>query len=259
MKNSALLLTLWLLVLSAAGGCAVNRTLVAEREPAMQEISYTTADQATIYGSWMLPPVTGKAAIKSPVVVLLHDYGLDRRDWGIFIPDLVQQGYKVLALDLRGHGKSIGKGGRVAGQYSPAVATALLPAGAADVQGALDWIRQQPAIDPKQISLIGVGLGADVAYACAKQFGPAIRHTIVISPSMAALTESDLGAAVPQRVLFCASSGDATGSAMLVVESLANFTRDPKKVVVYPSAVHGLAMFYRHPEIKQEILDWLRH
>ena len=93
-----------LLCLSFILGMSVPENAQGEMLSA-QEISYTTEDNVTIAGSWFLPQNSEKQQKRYPVVILLHDYGLNRRDWGIFIPDLVQKGYTVLAIDLRGHGQ----------------------------------------------------------------------------------------------------------------------------------------------------------
>jgi hypothetical protein len=44
----------------------------------------------------------------------------------------------------------------------------------------------------------------------------------------------------------------------MAAESLVNFTEPPKKVLLYQSNAHGLAMFYKHPDMAPEILVWLR-
>lgn len=236
----------------------VRPVFAEEVELGMEEVSYTTKDNVTIYGSWVVSQSKEKKPPKTPVVILLHDYGFDRRDWGIFIPDLVRHGYKVLAIDLRGHGKSTDGGGRQSGKYSPSVASSLMQAGYLDVQAALEWVARRKDTKTKDISLVGVGLGADIVYSCAGMLRKKIKASVVISPSLSAITSGSFTQNTPRAILFCASARDAQGSTMIAVESLANFTDDPKKVVIYDSAAHGLAMFYKHPEIKWEILAWLK-
>ncbi len=225
----------------------------------MQEITFTTEDHATIFGSWIMAESSENAPAKGPAVILLHDFGLDRRDWGIFIPDLVRQGIRVLAIDLRGHGQSIEAGTRQSGDYSFGTSSSFLDTGLIDVQGALQWLKKRDEVNAKAISLIGVGAGGDLAYVAARQLGRRqIMSTVVISPSLSAVTDGGFIADNPARaVLFCASSGDANGSSMMAAESLANFTDSPKKTVVYTSNAHGLSIFYKHPEIVREILAWL--
>lgn len=246
-----------LIILTSLGGWGVSECFAEEAELAMQELSYTTEDTVTISGAWIVPEALKNTSSTAPVVILLHDYGFDRRDWGVFIPDLVEKGFCVLAIDIRGHGKSTSGGQRLSGQYSPSTASYLLSTGYLDVLGALEWIKDQTDIRPASISLVGVGLGADLAYVSARKFKKRLRASVIISPSLAAVTEADFTDSKAQAVLFCASTGGATGSSMIAAESMANFTEQPKRLITYQSTAHGLAMFYKHPEIKREILAWL--
>jgi hypothetical protein len=69
--------------------------------------------------------------------------------------------------------------------------------------------------------------------------------------------EGNIVSSEPRKVLFCASARSSNGMGMMAAETLSNFTKDPKKVVIYNSAAHGFTLFYKHPEIKQEILTWI--
>ena len=257
-KNRVIgMLLFGLAIILSVGWGGTSECLAKEAELAMQEVSYTTEDNITIYGSWIVPEALEDTSSKLPVVILLHDYGFDRRDWGVFIPDLIEKGFCVFVIDIRGHGKSTSSGQRFSGQYSPSVASYLLEMGYLDVLGALDWINEQKEVRPKSISLVGVGLGADLAYLSAKKFKKRLRASVIISPSLAAVTEGDFADPKAQAVLFCVTTGDATGSSLMAAESMANFTEQPKRLVTYQSTAHGLAMFYKHPEMKREILAWL--
>lgn len=223
----------------------------------MEEISFVTEDHVTISGSWIVGE-SSESRTKYAVIILLHDYGFDRRDWGIFIPELVEREFRVLAIDLRGHGQSIGSGMRMSGKYSFETSSVFLNLGLLDLQGALKWLKERHDVNMKAISLIGVGAGGDLAYVGARQLAKRIHSAVVISPSLVAVSEgSFISDRSARAVLFCTSSGDSNGSSMMAAESLANFTDSPKKVVIYPSNAHGLSMFYKHPEITREILTWL--
>jgi len=225
-------------------------------ESEMREISFVTKDGVTIGGSWITPRAPAGQPSKRPTVILLHDLGMSRRDWGIFIPDLIAQGWQVLAIDLRGHGQSKG-GASFVGQNAPQAATYLLQSGTQDVAAALAWLKKGKNTDMKKVAIIGVGLGAEIAYFSSGLFPKALVAAVVISPSLAAITEGRFTDYAPRAVLFCAASQDQNGSAMLAAQTLMNFTTDPKRLVVYNSAAHGFALFYRHAELKQEILRWL--
>lgn len=225
----------------------------AEIDLNMQDISFTTPDGMHIVGSWIIPEAAAaKKSANVPVVLLFHDYGLNRRDWGIFIPDLVQRGYGVLAIDLRGHGQS-----RREEAASPPTPEDVMKNGPADIQAALNWLKSQKHADTKRVAIIGAGIGGDLAYLGRSAFPKAIRVAVVISPSYSTVTDGTFFGRQADSVLFCVSSKSKDGLSMMAADTLANFTKDPKKVVIYNSAAYGLGMFYKHPEIKREILEWV--
>lgn len=225
-------------------------TAAEELQLSMQEISYATQDNLTIFGSWITPHTSEETSLsKRPTVILLHDYGFNRREWGIFIPDLIEHGFNVLAFDLRGHGQSK-ESGSASVDY-------LMSVGVLDVEAALKWVTSQKNTDKKRISLIGVGVGADITFLCAGQLRKHIRSAVVISPTYSAVIEGNIVSAEPHAVLFCASVKSSNGMAMMAAETLSNFTQDPKKIVIYNSAAHGFTLFYKHPQIKREILSWI--
>jgi len=60
----------------------------------------------TDYGAELFADYYRGRGKNPPAVLLLHDLGRDRRAWDPIVKDIVEQGYAVLALDVRGHGKS---------------------------------------------------------------------------------------------------------------------------------------------------------
>src|SRR5579859_4812705 len=80
-----------------------------------------------------------------PAVLLLHGLGSSGRDWEYQIPSLT--GYRVIAPDLRGHGRSSKPGGR----YS-------IAGFAADMAGLLRALGARPA------HVVGLSLGGAVAF-----------------------------------------------------------------------------------------------
>ena len=55
-----------------------------------------------------------------PALLLLHGWCADSHDWSFQIPCLLQHGFRVIALDHRGHGRSSAPhGGRASEIYEP--------------------------------------------------------------------------------------------------------------------------------------------
>jgi pimeloyl-ACP methyl ester carboxylesterase len=86
---------------------------------------------------------------ESPTVLLMHMLGSERRAWSPLIPVLLEAGYQVLAVDLRGHGETDG--------------TLDWTAAQSDVAVWLAWLREQPTVRDNAISLIGASVGSSLA------------------------------------------------------------------------------------------------
>ncbi len=138
-------------------------------------VSYQTADGVRIVAGWFLPP--GKA--NPPVVILLHEENGTRAQWNGLIPILVDNGYAVLAPDLRGFGES----NTVVrdGQEQPYEFTNRLEP-LLDVDAAIEWLKKQSEIDLGYLAVIGSRLGADLAYVSTGAF-PEVRRAVAITPS----------------------------------------------------------------------------
>ncbi len=68
------------------------------------ELEGTRVQVETFDGASLHAVVSGPT--DGPTVVLAHGYGLSSRSWNIVAPELVRLGYRVIAFDHRGHGKS---------------------------------------------------------------------------------------------------------------------------------------------------------
>jgi pimeloyl-ACP methyl ester carboxylesterase len=108
------------------------------------EVRLTSADGAPLAG-WYRPGRSGAA------VILLHGSGSQRADVLPQAVVLANQGFGVLLLDARGHGRS---GGRAMdlGWY-----------GETDIAGALTYLAAQPGVDPHSIGLLGMSMGGEEA------------------------------------------------------------------------------------------------
>ncbi len=222
---------------------------------ALEEVSFSSDDGVTVSGSWIVPIVPEekkKKKIRWPVVILLHDYGMNRRDWSLFIPDLVQEHFAVLALDLRGHGREGSSGASSSGSTKY-----LLESGLFDIGAALQWLKSQKNADERRVAVVGIGIGSEIAYLSSGAFKKNVLASVVICPSYDAVIEGSFASLKPKGVLFCSASKSQQGMVTQAAQTLSNFTHEPKRVIVYNSAACGIAMFYKHPGIKRAILDWV--
>jgi dienelactone hydrolase len=152
---TALLAALAVLVLSlgqAVAATNVPRTEVAEDPPAdlgpVQEVALEATDGVRL-SAWYVPS-RNRAA-----VVLLHGAGSTRSAVLDEARVLAADGYGLLLLDARGHGRSEGRAMDF-GWY-----------GDADVTGAVSYVASQPDVDPGRIAVLGLSMGGEEAIGAA--------------------------------------------------------------------------------------------
>lgn len=99
--------------------------------------------------AWYLPaPGTPDDTTPAPAVVLLHGWGGNASTLLPAAQALHHAGYAVLLPESRNHGRSERRG------------HSSLPAFADDLDAALDWLAQQPGVDPQRLAAIGHSVGA---------------------------------------------------------------------------------------------------
>ena len=107
-------------------------------------------------------------------LLLIHGLGSSSRDWELQVPEF-QQHFQVIAIDLRGHGRS----GKPTGPYS-------IEGFARDVSGLLDSLTAVPA------HVVGISLGGMIAFQLALDY-PDLMDRLVIVNSVPALVPRGLG------------------------------------------------------------------
>jgi len=131
---------------------------LAYRAPKVQE-HITPADLDLPYQTRRIPTANGKHLFAwfiplpdggeiSPAVAVIHGWGGNAGHMLPFASLLHDQGYAVLLLDARNHGQSDADG------------HSSMPRFAEDLEHGLDWMRQQPGIDPQNLFLLGHSVGA---------------------------------------------------------------------------------------------------
>ena len=115
----------------------------------VEQVELVTSDGINIRG-WYFPSHNGAA------VIALHGHGTNRSN---VIPQakiMSEQGYGVLALDMRAHGES---GGTI---YTPRLSVP-------DVQAGVDYLTSLPELNPKGIGGLGISSGAHTLLCAAAQ------------------------------------------------------------------------------------------
>ena len=204
-----------------------------------------TSDGAVLEGEEWLPSADASPAAG---ILLLHSFGNSRRTWESFPRALAEAGYRVLALDLRGHGGSsplAGDAGRLL--TDPEMAPRDLSAG-------LDRLRSSPGADRSRLAVIGASVGANLA--CLASGEGWVRTAVALSPHRDRVHMLAGGRPLHMAsVLFLATSRDPDRESF--ARRLSLETTVPKEVRIFEGAEHGEAILHAHPEAVPLILEWL--
>jgi len=136
---------------------ALYRSLAPERIPERQTpgdvglefrtVQYATANHRQLFGWFIAAGRTSPAA----AVALLHGWGGNAETLLPLAVPLHRAGFAVLLFDARCHGRS------------DEDSFASLPRFAEDLEHALDWLKQQPEVDPNRLAAVGHSVGAGAA------------------------------------------------------------------------------------------------
>ena len=203
-----------------------------------------------------------------PVVILLHDLGGSKVDWlsatDTYV-DLLERGYAVLAIDMRGHGETPLPDDRQVLELIDLELSVL------DVHAALVWLQSQSKIDASRIAVVGSGSGGNVAYVSLGSFPELIKTGISLSPGLWGATSLEplvIGAGLepfgPRSMLFMVGDQDQVQAGDVIL-SYADFARsleaqtaEPKDLRVFTdSDDHGWALLNNVPEAQDLFFRWL--
>lgn len=141
----------------------LRRSLAPERvretgSPADQGLHFEvvripTANGKTLFG-WLIPAAGREPA---PAVAVVHGWGGNAETMLLLGRPLFDAGFATLFFDARCHGNS------------DEDSFASLPRFAEDLDGAIDWLRHLPGIDPGRIAAVGHSVGAGAALLAASR------------------------------------------------------------------------------------------
>jgi dienelactone hydrolase len=184
-----------------------------------------------------------------PAVLLLHGYGESRSAWRDFSKELLNRGWAVMALDLRGHGGSRLKNQRPI-QASPDWRTSSheFPV---DLDPALDWLKSRPRIDTSKIVVIGFDVGANLALISSGRFQE-VKTVVALKPNL------------DESLALAGSSQDFQPRSSLIVaataaegDRLKASVKAPSRVIVTgPSG--GTPQWTAEKSIRDAIFQWLK-
>jgi alpha-beta hydrolase superfamily lysophospholipase len=170
--------------------------------------------------------------------------GRSKDDWESIAAQLADAGLVVLAVDLRGHGRSGG---------TPAV----LPVMVGDLRAAVTWIAARPNVVPGGIAIVGASLGANLAAAAAADSSQ-VRALALLSPSLD-YRGIRIDAAVIRRIgarpiWLAASTHDPY--ALRTLQEVAT-AAGPREQHLSSAKAHGSYLLTDGP-LARSLVDWLK-
>ena len=177
-------------------------------------------------------------------LVLAHGGQFNKKSWSGQAPQFVAAGFRVLAIDFRGYGKSHGPG-----DADPLGAPLSL-----DVLAAVRYLRQAGA---KSVSIVGgsMGGGAGGAASIASQPGE-IDRLVMLGAAPYGPAEK-----LNSASLWMVARDDASGSELRLPGIRAQYEKapGPKKLIVLDGSAHAQFLFQTNQaeRVMKEILDFL--
>jgi pimeloyl-ACP methyl ester carboxylesterase len=206
------------LTASVVFGQTVDQQKGDSGEPTL--VSFATEDGGTIYADLY---GNGKRG-----VVLVHGGRFNKNSWTKQVPEFVKAGFRVLAIDLRGYGKSTGPG-----QQDIFSAPLHL-----DVLAAVRYLRKNGA---KSVSLVGGSLGGGAA-------GDAVAHAngeISRLVTLAGFWSHQRGDKINVPLLVIITRDDANAEGLRLPGIEREFAKVPakKELVILDGSAHAQFMF----------------
>jgi alpha-beta hydrolase superfamily lysophospholipase len=203
-------------------------------------VSFTSSD-----GTQLAATLYEPSSRPSPAVVLVHMLGRSKDDWHNIAERLEDAGVMVLAIDLRGHGRSSGS-------------MATLPPMVGDVASAVGWLAARPNARPGSIAIVGASLGANLAALAAADL-PSVHALVLVSPSLD-YRGLRLDAATMKRigdrpVLMLASTHDPYALRTLRELITAGSGREQR---LSNAAAHGTNLLAADSDLARGLVEWLR-
>ena len=215
----------------------------------LKEVSFTTEDGWTIYGNLLIPERLGEGE-SAAGIVLLHSGWSDRYVFSDLERLFSKNGFAVLNIDWRGRGKSRGKGNYFTLGREDRDRAHL------DAKAAVNFLADQPEVDPQRMALLGTYIGAKYGTTAAigdQRIGALVMLSGYIPSGQE--REQIVGAHFP--ILFIGSKGFAPVANAMA--DLYEVTRERgSDIIIYDGGAIGYQLFEVDPGLEQRIVSWVR-
>ncbi len=206
--------------------------------PAPQNIKFTSEGNVEIVGTFYESPKANSAA-----VLLLHQFGSNRKSYDEFAKEMQKKNLGVLAIDGRGFGESVKTtdGKTVKAERTDDAVKGMK----ADVANAFDLLAKQKNVDMTKIGIVGASYGSSLAIIYGAE-NPKVKAVALLSPGINYFGNMPTEPAIKSygdRPLLLVAAEDDKESADSVRKLKEIGANDKYETKIYEKGGHGTALF----------------
>ncbi len=218
------------------------------------DLSLATSDGYTIAGTF----VKGSGNEPLPACLLVHMLNHDRSTYAEFQDHLAYMGISSLAIDLRGHGDSTADGTLDFKKFNDSEWVAVIN----DLKAGLGHLRSRPDVNPNLIGIVGASISANMALILAadeftEDVEKPLKALVLLSPGMSYHGYEPIPRArdIFRMPVYVAAAVDDAMS-FRGAQTISQAARGGE-LHEFEGSDHGTALFDAHPELMDEIAQWL--
>ncbi|MEO6587709.1 MAG: alpha/beta fold hydrolase [Pyrinomonadaceae bacterium] len=206
--------------------------------PAPQNIKFESADKVEIVGTFYESPKAN-----SPAVLMLHQFGSNRKSFDEYAKYLQSKGFGILAIDGRGFGES--KQTTDGKTVAPGTSADIVVGMKADVANAFDFLAKQKNIDAARIGIVGASYGSSLALIYAAE-NKQVKAAALLSPGINYFDNLPTMPAIKNygdRPLLLVAAEDDAESAEAVGKLKEAGANEKYETQIYEQGGHGTDIF----------------
>ncbi len=195
---------------------------------------------------------------KYATVVLLHSLGYSSSRWSDFAASIADSGYLVVAIDFRGHGRSVYNSKLVRNSWSN-YKLSVFKKYPKDVLEVLSMVKEEhPAASFDDWAIVGADIGANTAVLVAEKAKVKPKTLVLISPH-----ESYKGLFIPislvniGKVPILTISSDNDPTCVKSQLNLQKYAQSDFVIANYSTNITGMLILGANASIPALIINWL--
>lgn len=234
-----------------------NTSVFAAQNITQKDIAVQSSDGFNMKATLMYPKK--KEQKEFATVVLLHSLGYNSQWWGSLPTELLEKGYAVLEIDLRGHGKSVytSKLTKVSWKSMKNSAYAKYPD---DVLKVIESVKNDNTrrVFFNNWAIVGSDIGASAGVLAADKYPVKPKTIVMISPIVKARSlYIPISIAQLDNVDFLSITGTDDTTSKESEAYLKKFAQNTYAEYTSDSKTYGMLMLKNDPKLTKVIVEWI--